>query len=141
MELRKAKTADIKAIAALAIDIMTPQFSKVGETFLNKNQYAQKLSEALANMEFCVVAEDSGKVVGFAHWYYQDNMAFVEDLVVSKSAKNKIYYKSLMVFVLQTCKNDKVKSISYLLPHGSPSAELAAKYGMKPVSVELKRGL
>lgn len=141
MELRKVNKKDIKAIAELAVSTMGPQFTKVGESFLNKNQYAAKLSEALTNMEFAVVAEEKGKIVGFAHWYYQDNMAFVEDLVVAKGAKEKIHYKDLMVFMLQTCKNDKVLSISYLLPHNSPSAELAQKFGMKPVSVELKRSL
>tara|TARA_Y100000310_G_C20327789_1_gene643808 strand:+ start:70 stop:492 length:423 start_codon:yes stop_codon:yes gene_type:complete len=140
MELRPMKKTDALKAAALAIRVLTPQFKKNGEGFLNKNQYAERLKAALDSMEFGIVIEDKGKFIGFAHWYYENNQAFVEDLLV-EPAHEKAHGKALANFVLQTCKKDRVSSVSLLLPHGSPYVKFAEKFGLKPVSVEMKKVL
>ena len=137
MEIRKLESKDVKAVAGLVVKAMAPQFKKVGESFLTTSQYAAKLSEAIKNMEFGIVMEDKGAIVGFAHWYYQDNQAFIEDLVTSSAGQR--FGKALANFVFKTCKNDRVQSVSFLLPHGSPDLDFATKAGLKPVSVELKK--
>ncbi len=141
MEIRKMRKADVNNAAALAIKTMAQEFKKVGEPFFTKDQYAQKLSEALANMEFAVAIAEKNKLIGFAHWYYADNQAFVEDLIVDPAQKGKGHGKALVNFVLQTCKNDKVQSLSVLMPFGSKGVDFAKKFGIKQVSIELKKKL
>lgn len=141
MELRKVEIKDISAVAELVVDSITPDFKRVGEEFLNKKQYAEKLKAGIESMEFGVVAEDNKKIVGFAHWYYEDNQAFVEDLVVSSAMRKKGFGKALANFVMQSCKKDKVESITMLLPYESQGIGFAQKFGFKPITVELKQKL
>lgn len=141
MELRKIENKDISAVAELVVDNMAPEFKRVGEPFFNKKQYADNLKEALESMEFGVVAEDNKKIVGFAHWYYEDNQAFVEDLVVSSAMRKKGFGKALANFVTQACKKDAIESMTILLPFDSAGIDFAKKLGFKPISVELKQKL
>ena len=138
MELRKLEPKDIPAVSKLVVESVTSDFKRVGEPFFNQKQYAEKLKAALEVMEFGVVAEENGEIVGFAHWYYQDNQAFVEDLVVSQKMRKKGFGKALANFVIQACKKDKIDSITILIPYGSAGIEFAKKFGFKPITVELK---
>lgn len=139
MELRKLDKQDIKAVAELAVKVMTPQFKKVGEEFLTPEQYAEKLKDAMETMEFGAVIEENKKIVGFAHWYYDENQAFIEDLVVEGNQEK--LGRALAVFILQNCKNDKIESATFLAPYGSEMQSLMEKFAFKPISVELKRKL
>jgi len=141
MEIRPLKKTEVEAAAELAVKVMTPQFKNVGEPFLTKNQYAARLKEALDSMEFAATIKEKNKLVGFAHWYYSNNQAFVEDLVIDSKYGGAGHGKALANFILQTCKNDRVKNISLLLPHNSPGIKFAEKLGLKQVSVELKKSL
>lgn len=140
MELRKLESKDINAVAELATKIMTPQFKKAGEPFLTKEEFAEKLKAAIDAMEFGVVAEENKKIVGFAHWYYDDNQAFIEDLIVEDAHKDKAG-RALVVFVLQACKTDKIESATLIIPYGSDLQAFAEKFAFKPTSLELKRNL
>jgi N-acetylglutamate synthase-like GNAT family acetyltransferase len=141
MELRKVENKDISAVAELVVETMTPDFKRVGEPFFNKKQYADNLKEALESMEFGVVAEDNKKIVGFAHWYYEDNQAFIEDLVISPAMRKKGFGKALASFVMQACKKDNIESVTILLPFDSTGIDFAKKLGFQPITVELKQKL
>lgn len=141
MEIRKMGKGDVVAIAKLASQVIAPQFKAVGESFLNEKQYAEALKNAIEVKEFLVIAEEGKDIAGFLHWYYQDNQAFVEDLVISPKFQKSGIGTALVNFLLTECKRDKIGSVSSLLPHGSPGIKFAEKFGFKPVSVEMKRKL
>ncbi len=139
MEIRKAIKNDMHELARLAAEVMAPQFKNVGEDFPDKKQYEEVLRNALDSMEFIVVGEEKGKIIGFLHWYYQDNQAFIEDLVIESKFARKGFGSALIKFLIMECKRDKIESISSLVPFGSPGIEFSKKFGFRPVSVELKR--
>ena len=141
MEIRKLEKKDITAVAKLASRVMAPQFKAVGEQFMSEKDYAEALKNALDVREFMVVAEEGKSIAGFMHWYYQDNQAFIEDLVISSKFQKKGFGGVLVNFLMAECKRDSITSVSSLVPHGGAGVKFAQKFGFKPVSVELKKKL
>ncbi len=141
MEIRKLEKKDIPNVAGLIVKVMGPQFRSVRAPVLTKDQYEQALKEAMSTMEFLMVAEEKGKLAGFLHFYYDDNQAFIEDLVVESGFKKDDVGGALVNFMRDLCKKDGVNSMTMLVPFGSESAELARKFNFKPTSVELRHVL